>query len=613
MSGLIAIAGDRSPELCLESLVESINLSGTLVTRAARTNDSLLANAQHETAPVYADSIFEDDSFIAVVAGDIVNHSSIDWNNIRAEILGHEHPRSALQNLQGAFAIALFDKPSRRLFVVSDPFSWQSVYFARLNGALAVSTSLATFFRINGSQPGASTRWLYELLYFNYGVLSTTPLEGVHRLSAGTILEYRLAEDRVAISPYRDKPPLYSSLLAGQDGIDEAVRVFSETVPEYFQSRTRIALSLSNGLDCRAMLAAVPGHLLDSISSLTFGLPDSSEILECGRISEYLGFQHLPVYLDRQFIERLPALARETIYISSGAQNINRTHLLYTYSRLRKSTEPFDIFLTGVSGDHIFRDHIQGSGNVPHIMSADAARQLCNGRHRLNAESCKAMVGNAFPDFEARIENVLDELTNEHGNFGDPYTYLCYLMFEAGPRYFGGQLELANAYSTFRSPYWDSRIIDLGFRLQDATLGFSSTMARKDLFHETRIQASIVDASPVVRNIPYRDLPISVFSRGNKAVYQVHRGLRKLRTTFGWHSFVYTENWKLWYQTALNSEIQQLLGRNSRLRDYVSARFIERAIAEADVHWLGKLATAELTLRHIENGWKRLDDQLGDK
>ena len=79
--------------------------------------------------------------------------------------------------------------------------------------------------------------------------------------------------------------------------------------------------------------------------------------------------------LDDTFLNQLPELARDTVFLSGGLQNVNRSHLLYTYSNLRHEGEPYSVIMTGVSGDHIFRDHIQGWGNVPHIMSADAAAQ----------------------------------------------------------------------------------------------------------------------------------------------------------------------------------------------------------------------------------------------
>ena len=81
--------------------------------------------------------------------------------------------------------------------------------------------------------------------------------------------------------------------------------------------------------------------------------------------------------------------------------------------------------------------------------------------------------------------------------------------------------------------------------------------------------------------------------------------MRKLRSVIRRQSFIYSEDWRLWYQTVMKEELARLLGDDSRMRAYVTAEFIDRAIADSDVHWLGKLVTTEHTLRLIENRWTR--------
>ncbi len=65
------------------------------------------------------------------------------------------------------------------------------------------------------------------------------------------------------------------------------------------------------------------------------------------------------------------------------------------------------------------------------------------------------------------------------------------------------------------------------------------------------------------------------------------------------------ENWPLWYQTALSEEVNQLLGKDSIIGEYVSAGFIKQQIEETNIHWIGKMVTAEIVLRLIDNGWQR--------
>ena len=363
-------------------------------------------------------------------------------------------------------------------------------------------------------------------------------------------------------------------------------------------------MGISEGLDCRTVLAALPESEIRNLHSFTFGMPDSSEIVEAREIADHLGLTHTPVLLDAEFLDQLNDLARDTVFLSGGQQNINRSHLLYTYSRLRIGDKPFPVIMTGVSGDHIFRDHIQGWGNVPHILSADAAAQHRLGRHRVDREFYTQIFGARFEPFETRVESALDSLQEEFGEFGDPEGYLSYLMYDAGPRYFSGQAAIANTFSTFRTPYWDPEIIELGYALKEATAGFSASMPTKDLYKETYIQTAVIAEHPLVGQLPYKNLPISVYAQGKKKRFQSYRLLRKLRSMLKRNSFIHSEDWQHWYRTVMSDSVRQLLGRDSRMRNYVSAEFIDRAISDADVHWLGKLITAEHTIRFVEDGWR---------
>jgi asparagine synthetase B (glutamine-hydrolysing) len=376
-------------------------------------------------------------------------------------------------------------------------------------------------------------------------------------------------------------------------------------VPNYFPDDQPATLGISEGLDCRTVLAALPQDKIEGLHSFTFGKPSSSEITEAADIAAHLRLNHTSILLDQAFLDRLPTLARDTVFLSGGQQNINRSHLLYTYGQLAYENRRYPLIATGVSGDHIFRDHIRGTGNIPHILSASAASQHHHGRQRVDRAFYASLVGDRFEAFEDRIERSLDHLQGDYGEFGDPESYLSYLMFEAGPRYFGGQTAIANAFSTFRTPYWDPEIISLGYRLQNATAGLSAAQPKKDVYLETRIQASVIAAHDTVGQLPYKDLPINVYARGSKARFQSHRLCRRLRSLLRRSRFIYSEDWRLWYQTSMRDEVRRLLGDDSRVREYVTPRFIEDAIATADVHWLGKLITTEHTLRFVETGWRQ--------
>ena len=605
MTAFAFIAGRPAAAVDWPSVLEALNPLGLLDVEEAQRDDARLCVAHHSNAPCYGASMLDAAEGACLLAGDVVNRDELDWAAIRRALGSGETRPECLRKLRGSFGLAVHDPRRRRLWVVTDPSAWQPVMLVRSEDGVIVSTSLAATLRAMQGPVAASANWVFDTMFFNHGIGSETPVAGVDRLPPGCITEIDLDTWQISQRVCREQFARPTVLEDGREAVAEAISVFEATVPRYVPEDSATTIGLSEGLDCRTVLAALPDERVRKLHSFTFGMPTSSEIAEAGDIAAQLGLTHTPVLLDPAFLEQLPALARDTVFLSDGLQNINRSHLLYTYGGLTHDEEPYPVILTGVSGDHIFRDHINGFGNVPHIMSAAAAALHRNGRSGVDLADYSAMFGDRFEAFEQRVRSAMDAVEREYGSFGDPEAYLRYLMYEAGPRYFGGQAAIANSFSTFRTPFWDPDVIELGFRFRDATLGFSAASGSKDVYRETFIQAGIIAAHPSVGRLPYKNLPIRVYASGNKALFQAYRLGRKLSSILHRRQFIYSEDWQLWYQTILNQELRRLLGDDSRVRNFVSAEFIDRAIADADVHWLGKLMTTEYTLRFIENGWRR--------
>ncbi|MDH3441912.1 MAG: asparagine synthase C-terminal domain-containing protein, partial [Gammaproteobacteria bacterium] len=361
----------------------------------------------------------------------------------------------------------------------------------------------------------------------------------------------------------------------------------------------------SGGLDSRAVLASIPEAGLPNVTTFTYGIRGSTEITEARHIADAMGLDHREIFLQDEFLERLPKLLVDTVYLSDGLQVINRSNLPLVYAAVAAGERPAAAILTGVSGDHVFRDHISAWGNVPYLISADVAAMHREGRRRIDQSVYEQMFAGQFSEIESGLEHMLDRLELEYGKFNQPESYYRYLMYVAGSRYFGGQAAIANRYSYFRTPYWDRRMVKFGIESCLGTAGLSVRTEGKDKFVETVLQASVVASNARLAKVPYVDLPVSVFTRKNKASYQAARVVRRLKATLSGRRRIAEEDWPLWYRTILAEQIDDLLGETSRVREYVRAEFIAMKRAENDIHMLGKLITAEIALRLAENGWRR--------
>ena len=590
-------------------LLDCIDPLDSFVREAADADRGCFAVAYPASSPVSTDRLVELGQLVCLFAGDLVGEQRVPWPDIVQSVTHGSREPAALRNLQGAFAFAMFDTVARKLYLVTDHFGYQPVYVYDSGDRLIVSTSIATFCRMARSTPTVDEKWIWEYLFFNYAAGTRTFLDGVSRLPPGRLVEWDLREEKSSTRRYVEclsRKPLDTSRAAE---LEQAQVLFRGIVPKWSGSEGGVAFGLSGGLDSRAMLAVLPEESYAQIRSFTYGIPGSTEQVEAKAIADAVGLRHRQLFLGERIIGQLPDLMHQTVFLSDGAQIVNRSHLPSMYGVLDDDQGPARTILTGVSGDHLFRDHITAWGNVPYLISAEVAAMHRMGRQSPKTEFYRGLFSADIRTIEEHLEATLDFLEQEYGNFGDPEAYFRYLMYVAGPRYFGGQSAIANCYSTFRTPYWDRELVQFSMNIRLGTIGLSEELPAKDKFLESLLQASIVARNAKLAKVPYLNLPIRVFTRKSPASYHMNRVLRRIRANLFGISRRPEEDWPIWYKTVLAEEIRRLVGSDSLVKAYVNPEFIERQIANNDIHWLGKIVTVEIILRLVANGWRRPENR----
>ena len=605
MSGLTAIFRTDDPGWDEQSILKSINPLGNFVSKCWHSPTEILATSYPPRAPSGHSRFYQDKNCVGIFAGDIINAAELNWGKIGRSLADSTELRSTLRALKGAFALVVFDLRQQVLWVATDSFGFYPLYFRVEHGAACFSTSISSFLQATDTRPKCADNWIYQFLFFNYPVGNVSPVENVHRIRAGMLGKFEVKTGRLDWIEHTGHVSCNRTTLTGQAAIDKSISVFESVVPEWFKIDGSVFFGLSRGLDSRTLLAVLPVSVRSGIESFTYGIDGSTEIVESRKIASKLDIPHNEVFLNNKFLDQLPMLVHDTVFLSDGQQIVNRAHLPYVYGSLKRDGHACSAIITGVSGDHLFRDHITAWGNVPYLISADMASMFRGGRKRLDRKFYSNIFAARFPMFEEQIEAALCSLETTYGDFTDPESYFRYLMYVAGCRYFGGQAAIANTYSSFRMPYWDPELIQLALDIDLSTVGFSKKLGKKDLYREALLQASVVARNPAFRDIPYLNLPIDVFAKDNWANFQLHRWKRKFQTIRHKRKLITEENWPQWYRTTMSKETERLLGKNSAISEYVSDEFIKQQMAETNIHWLGKLLTAEIVLRLVDNGWKR--------
>ena len=604
MPGMLGFLGNNASSADKPLLLETIDLLSLNKTRIVDLDEGFVAVSSLSNSPLKGERFYNQQDTISCFSGDLIGTQCVPWDNILNIIKTKKY--SKFREFHGNFAIAHFNKKEKRITIISDRRSQHPIYYFITGNTLIYSTAISTYCRL-ADIPEFNVNWLHELLFFNYPIGQTTIFKDVLRMPPASILEYNLKSSKFSLFEYADHFRKPNSLIKGKKALKKALYVFNERMPKYFEKNTKVAVSLTAGFDSRTVLSFAPCETKETLETYTYGVADCIDLVEASRVSSMLRLPHRKITFDKRFLDNLPKLIYETVYLSSGLQGINRSTLLYMYRSLTNNGQEFPVIITGVSGDHLFRDHINGSGNVPSLISSDMMQVFKKGQTFISTSFFRKAYGDNINNFEHHINNVIEELKAKYGQLNSPESYLSYLVYEITPKHFAGEAAIANNYSTFRTPYWDEDIIQLSYEIEYGTLGFSESLRKKDTYREKILQAFLVQNNKYFSEASIYGLPLNLFANNNKLLYNanraIKRGPKKIKSFLRPRPIPPLEDWSNWYNTILDREINNLISKNSLISNYLSPEFLKEIKQEKNTHWLGKIITAEIVLTLIKNRW----------
>lgn len=604
MPGLLAILDKRNRRGDLEKVVWTIDYLSNCKTKIIDSGNAALAITWLNNDLMGDNRYFEDDRFICVLTGDLIGFQSVPWTEVTENIA--EAKYSNFRNLRGAFALCILDKKENTLYGISDRRSQYPFFYSVTDSGIIFSSTISTFCQ-NNFRVQFNPEWLYEFIYFNYPVGQTTAIKNVLRIPRASVLCYNLNTGRHLIHEYAQPFKKPEKLIEGKDAIQKAKSVFQERMAKHIPPNTKVAISLTGGLDSRSVLAYSIPFGKNNIETYTYGIKGCPDLNVASHVADFLGIKHHQIIFDDSLTGQLNRLIYETVYLSGGLERVTRSTLNYVYRMLTNDGTNFPVVLTGIAGDHLFRDHVKSLGNIPSLISADMAATIQSGTPCINKSIFKGIFGKNYGSFEEYIRDSLGRLEKTYGPISQSEPYMSYLIYEVSPKYFAGEHAIASNYTALRSPYWDDEIISLVYEISFSTIGFSESLPLKDKYLEAVLQANLIRTNKELSKLTLRGIPIYAYSINNKFIYGLlrlfYRGPNKIIDYIKHNQAVPLEDWRNWIKNPLGSEINKLLSSDSLISSYVTPDFIEELKRMDNEHWLGKFATAEILLRLIENGW----------
>lgn len=280
-----------------------------------------------------------------------------------------------LRNVVGMFAIALWDRTSRTLFIARDRIGEKPLYYGEVDGQVLFASELKAVVAAADGQLQVDPDALSAFLRFSYVPAPLTIYRRMRKLLPGHYLEIRSAADvdKAPIPYWRAEMGEGNDLWTRLAGADDATLInlveerLTEAVAGQMMADVPLGAFLSGGVDSSAVVALMQNQSARPVRTFTIGFDDLrfNEAPFAAEVARHLRTEHTELYVTardaEQLIPQLPATYDEPFADSSQIP----TMLLSALTRKHVT-----VSLSGDGGDELF------AGYPRYALTADLWRRV---------------------------------------------------------------------------------------------------------------------------------------------------------------------------------------------------------------------------------------------
>jgi len=262
----------------------------------------------------------ESGDVVAVFNGELYNHAELRaglerrGHRLRSrsdgEVIPHlyeEHGPRFVEQLNGIFAIALWDRRAQTLHLARDQFGVKPLYWARTGGRLAFASEVAALLCDDSIPRDVDPAAVDHFLTFRFVPSPRTALAAVRKLAPATVLSS--GPDGISEARYATDVPA-GDRTDREQLVQEYRAAFERAVQRQMMSDRPIGVMLSGGVDSGAVCAVMARHST-RVRAYTVGFSGggerTDEIEAAAATACLFGAEHESVVLgEREYLEALP-------------------------------------------------------------------------------------------------------------------------------------------------------------------------------------------------------------------------------------------------------------------------------------------------------------------
>jgi asparagine synthase (glutamine-hydrolysing) len=260
--------------------------------------------------------------------------------------LYEEEGERFVERLDGMFAIALWDRRSRKLLLARDSMGIKPLLVWQEGERLAFGSEAKALLATGCIRAELDLDALHFLLNIRFVPGERTLFRGIRKLAPGTVLTWhggRVSERRywrLDVAPDRSIRSVEDCAVRTRDLLDAAVR-------RQMVSDVPLGLSLSGGMDSSALVALSSAASPVPVSTFTLGFNEPTDELGDARlVAQAFGTNHHEATVPVQALALFP---RTVYHLEEPKENALQLDLLSGFAKSHVK-----VLLSGLGGDELF-------------------------------------------------------------------------------------------------------------------------------------------------------------------------------------------------------------------------------------------------------------------
>ena len=375
--------------------------------------------------------LYSNDNLVVAFDGVLFNTDELGFDNratypeIAAQLL-EQHGEEFVQKLRGNFVIAVYNKQDHILRIYNDHFSSKAIYYLKNGNDFYFCSEIKGLLPVGKTVKTLNRLALIDIFALGYVCGNKTLVKEIERLPAGSYIKYGVSESKLEVKSYYEMDNGTLDLTEAEL-IEELKEAFFKAVDRILRTTVdngyKPLITLSGGLDSRAVAAAGKKLGYSPLFTLNFSESDSEEDIYAKKVARALGSYHIfQAYDGGNWL--IDYLDKCTIAGESVFHYIDVARMIFSLSNI--NAERFGIVHTGILGDTIMGSHITESDlkKIGHPFTRNQiVTAITNRLGFSDFEGLKLLLGNIgnssklLQELRASISDSLDHCAEKDDNW----------------------------------------------------------------------------------------------------------------------------------------------------------------------------------------------------